>query len=64
MQENIHQLNPRDLNKKIYLPFDSIGHVQQIVQSEKSKQQHKHINLRIKIWMRWMTHFWQDDKDE
>lgn len=49
MQENIPQLNPRDLNKKIYLPFDSIGHVQQIVQPEKSKQQHKHINLRIKI---------------
>lgn len=48
MQENIPQLNPRDLNKKIYLPFDSIGHVQQIVQPEESKQ-HKHINLRIKI---------------
>lgn len=37
MQENIPQLNLRDLNKKINLPFDSIGHVQQIVQPEKSK---------------------------
>lgn len=36
-----------EIKKKINLPFDSIGHVQQIVQPKENKHQHKYTLISL-----------------